>query len=160
MNIDYCGEEGIICNFGDKVSENISSSIVRFSEIIKQNIKDISINLSPTAILIQFDNTIFDADYLIEELIETYNKNTDVLTSNKKKKTWNIPVCYDKEFSLDLERICDYTRLMAEKVIEEHCKKELFIYCYGGFPGIPRLGETELIAVSYTHLTLPTKRIV
>ena len=59
-----------------------------------------------------------------------------------------VPICYDIEFALDMSDISLAKGLSKEEVIDAHCGIEYQVKMIGFTP------------VSYTHLTLPTKRIV
>ena len=41
------------------------------------------------------------------------------LTNNKSLKTWKIPICYDKEFAIDLNEISDKCKLDKNLVIKD-----------------------------------------
>jgi KipI family sensor histidine kinase inhibitor len=50
-----------------------------------------------------------------------------------------IPVCYDSEFALDLDRVADHTKLSAGEVIDLHSTAEYRVACIGFVPGFPFL---------------------
>ena len=57
------------------------------------------------------------------------------LNIKKKSKTWKIPICYDKEFAIDLNEISDKCKLDKNLVIKRH-KEVIYDVDFIGFlPG-------------------------
>jgi inhibitor of KinA len=56
-----------------------------------------------------------------------------------KKRRVQIPVCYDEEFALDLERIANHTSLTPDAIIALHSSAEYTVACIGFMPGFPFL---------------------
>src|ERR1700693_1300333 len=50
-----------------------------------------------------------------------------------------IPVCYDAEFGLDLERVGEHTKLSAGEVVDLHSTAKYRVACIGFVPGFPFL---------------------
>src|SRR6266700_4141432 len=50
-----------------------------------------------------------------------------------------IPVCYDAEFGLDLDRVGEHTKLSAGEVVDLHSTAEYRVACIGFVPGFPFL---------------------
>ena len=50
-----------------------------------------------------------------------------------------IPVCYDAEFALDLDRVAERTQLSAGEVVDLHSAAEYRVACIGFVPGFPFL---------------------
>jgi inhibitor of KinA len=50
-----------------------------------------------------------------------------------------IPVCYDSEFALDLERVAEHTKLSAGEAVDLHSAAEYRVACIGFVPGFPFL---------------------
>jgi inhibitor of KinA len=46
-----------------------------------------------------------------------------------------IPVCYDAEFGLDLNRVAEHTKLSAREIIDLHSTSEYRVACIGFVPG-------------------------
>jgi inhibitor of KinA len=54
-----------------------------------------------------------------------------------------IPVCYEKEFGLDLEEISAQKNITVEEIIHIHLSKTYRVYMLGFLPGFPYMGETD-----------------
>jgi inhibitor of KinA len=50
-----------------------------------------------------------------------------------------IPVCYDREFAPDLDRIARHAGLGAQQIIDLHSRPEYHVHCLGFTPGFPYL---------------------
>ena len=50
-----------------------------------------------------------------------------------------IPICYDAEFALDLDRVAERTKLSAGEVVDLHSTAEYRVACIGFVPGFPFL---------------------
>ena len=55
---------------------------------------------------------------------------------------WEIPVCYDASFGIDLEEIANKKKCSVTDIIRLHTETDY------------------IVSVSYTHLTLPTSDLV
>lgn len=65
------------------------------------------------------------------------------LTNNKSLKTWKIPICYDKEFAIDLNEISNKCKLDKNLVIKRH-KEVIYDVDFIGFlPGFLYLGNLD-----------------
>ena len=52
----------------------------------------------------------------------------------------SIPVCYDREFALDLNAVAEHHALSVEEVIRLHTSSDYLVYFIGFTPGLPYLG--------------------
>ncbi|WP_339262371.1 5-oxoprolinase subunit PxpB [Lysinibacillus sp. FSL K6-3209] len=52
-----------------------------------------------------------------------------------------IPICYDEEFALDMQRVMDVTALSFETIKKLHMDKVYSVYLIGFLPGFPYLGD-------------------
>ncbi len=55
-------------------------------------------------------------------------------------RTWEIPVCYDSEYGLDLEEAAKTLGLTPETLISKHCEPTYRVYGIGFLPGFLYLG--------------------
>lgn len=59
---------------------------------------------------------------------------------NSFSKTVEIPVCYDKEFGIDLEELAKTLQLSVEEIIHLHSQNPVRVFMLGFSPGLPYLG--------------------
>ena len=54
-----------------------------------------------------------------------------------------IPVCYDPEFGIDLERIEKEKKIGIDEIIQIHTSQSYRVYMLGFLPGFPYMGEVN-----------------
>lgn len=59
---------------------------------------------------------------------------------NSFAKTVEIPVCYDKEFGIDLEELSQTLQISIEEIIRLHSQSPVRVFMLGFSPGLPYLG--------------------
>jgi len=138
------GDCGIVCDFGDEVSQNIITEVIKLFHYIRQhpsegNLEGI-LNCTPSynKLIINFDlrkiNAIKILDFL--KLIDFSKLN---LSQNKKE--WTISICYD--FEMDLENMSKVLIIDKDEIINIHSKTVFNIYMIGFVPGHPFMGDLD-----------------
>ena len=140
-NISNLGDAALYCDFGNEVSREINSSVIRYYRNIKnKDIEEIN-NITPSynKLIISFDlkKTNFKE---MKKIIEDIAINEKEVLSSKKIK---IPVCCDKSFSLDIERLEKKLNLTRDKIFDCFFDKEYFCYMTGFIAGMPFLGDLD-----------------
>jgi inhibitor of KinA len=64
-------------------------------------------------------------------------------TQQTNNKLHKIPVCYEKEFALDLENMCKTKQISIEAIIQIHCSKIYDVYSIGFLPGFTYMGVVD-----------------
>jgi inhibitor of KinA len=140
-NISNLGDAALYCDFGDEVSKEINSDVIKYFNTIKENnIKGVN-NFTPSynKLIISYDLKITNFKEIkqeIEKLTQSENRKTI-------SKNLEIPVCCDKSFSLDLERLEKKLNLKREQILENFFNKEFFCYMTGFIAGMPFLGDLD-----------------
>ena len=76
--------------------------------------------------------------------IKTEIENLEIKNiKNDKSKIIDIPVCFDEEFSLDIERLKTKLDLTKDEILEKYLSKNYFCYMTGFVAGMPFLGDLE-----------------
>ena len=140
-NISNLGDAALYCDFGDEVSKEINSDVIKYFNTIKENnIKGVN-NLTPSynKLIISYDlkETNFKE---IKQEIEKLSQGEDTKTISKNLE---IPVCCDKSFSLDMERLEKKLDLKQDQILENFFNKEFFCYMTGFIAGMPFLGDLD-----------------
>jgi inhibitor of KinA len=83
-------------------------------------------------------------DRIFEWLTTKIQSALDSRRPNGRKNTSGprlieIPVCYDREFGFDLDRVAEHTKLSERDVIDLHSGIEYRVACIGFVPGFPFL---------------------
>ena len=75
---------------------------------------------------------------------------------SEKNKVVQVPICYDEEFALDIQRLEEKTKLSFKEIVDEHLNTDFFVYMIGFVPGQPFLGDLNK---SLYHDRLDTPRV-
>ena len=79
---------------------------------------------------------------VIQHYVTKWQKTAGTMDPPPPRKI-TIPVCYDEEFGLDIERVMTHTSLTAEEIIQRHTKPLYTVYMMGFLPGFPYLGQLD-----------------
>jgi len=140
-NISNLGDAALYCDFGTEVNKQINSEVIKyFNTIREKSIKGIN-NLTPSynKLIISYDLKVTNFREIKQE-IEKLNQSENTKTISKNLE---IPVCCDKSFSLDLERLEKKLSLKREQILENFFNKEFFCYMTGFIAGMPFLGDLD-----------------
>ena len=140
-NISKLGDAALYCDFGDEVSKEINSTVIRYFKNLKK--KDIPgiINLTPSynKMIVSFDLRKVSFTK-VKKIVE--NLDISEIPSEISKKI-EIPVCCNDLFSLDIKRLEEKLSLNREKIYENFFGKEYFCYMTGFIAGMPFLGDLD-----------------
>ena len=140
-NISNLGDAAVYCDFGDEVNKEINSNVINYFQTIKdKNLENIT-NLAPSynKLIVSFDLSLTNYSKVkkfIENLEIKKTKQTEV-------EYIEIPVCCEKNFNLDSERLEHILNIKFEKLLEIFFNKEYFCYMTGFIAGMPFLGDVE-----------------
>jgi len=140
-NISNLGDAALYCDFGDEVNKQINSNVIKYFNTIKENkIKGVN-NLTPSynKLIISYDLKVTNFKEIKQE-IEKLSQGEDTKTISKNLE---IPVCCEKSFSLDIERLEKKLNLKREQILENFFNKEFFCYMTGFIAGMPFLGDLD-----------------
>jgi KipI family sensor histidine kinase inhibitor len=140
-NISNLGDAALYCDFGSKVNKEINSKVIQhFKNIKEKKIEGIT-NITPSynKLIISFDMKITNFSNLKEKI-----ENLDLKEFiNEKNDLIKIPICCDKEFSLDLKRLEKKIKISEDKILEKFFSREYYCYMTGFIAGHPFLGDTD-----------------
>ncbi|MDP3313374.1 5-oxoprolinase subunit PxpB [Lutibacter sp.] len=140
IHIKQYSPSAVLIEWPSLISKEILEDISNFSIIIRKNKTEqiVDINFVYCSLLIIYNKKIINFNTLKSELQELYSKmKFDVI----KRNNWNIPVCYDLEFGIDLSYISTFKQLEIKQIIEFHINQKYTVYGIGFLPGFLYLGE-------------------
>lgn len=134
------GDHAIIIHVKDEISEKVHHQIRRLSYVLETcrftEITDIV--LSYGSILVHYDPLRISFSDLVAKLKVEFNKMSDL--ELPPMEIVHIPVCYDREFGIDLSFVAQHNGLDHEAVIELHSREAYLVHMIGFLPGFPYLG--------------------
>ena len=140
-NISNLGDAALYCDFGNEVNKETNSLVIKYFRMIqKENIESIN-NLTPSynKLIISYNLKVTNFREIKQE-IEKLSQSEDIKTI---AKNLEIPVCCDKYFSLDIERLEKKLNLKRDEILENFFNKEFFCYMTGFIAGMPFLGDLD-----------------
>lgn len=137
------GERALLISWEEKIDEDLLYFILSVKQIISDKTPQVSLEINNTynSLLIKYPSTIEDFYRERTHLKELVNS----ASAEKKKLTrlYELPVCYDDEFGLDLEEVSEKNDLSKQEIIERHTAPDYTIYFTGFLPGFLYLGGLD-----------------
>lgn len=132
---DTIPHDDIVAFYNAISSEGIEDKVISYNSILIRYVKEQNMN---------------------ERVEELYDIKVD--THRMKTSAWEIPVCYDIEFGIDLQRLSMELGLTSDEIIEIHSSKTYNLFATGFLPGFPYLGYTDEKIYCHRH-KVPRKAV-
>ena len=145
-HINQISEQAFLLDFGSIIDMQTNNFVISFANYIlddiKRNYKLGIKNCVPSynKILIQFDPDFKSKKKILNFL---YSINLKEFKSKDSKKIIEIPICYEDEYSLDLDDISQQTNLTKKEIINIHLNTSFHVYMIGFMPGYPFMGDLD-----------------
>ena len=124
-----------------KLINKLTLNVIKyFNNIREKKIKGVN-NLTPS-----YNKLIISYDLKMTNFKEIKNEIEKINESKTQKiiiKKLEIPVCCDRSFSLDIERLEKKLSLNKDEILENFFNKEFFCYMTGFIAGMPFLGDLD-----------------
>jgi inhibitor of KinA len=155
------GDTAITIDFGNVIDEAINDHVLKLFHELRSNPLPGTIEVVPSysAVTVYYDvfaisKTLSNGKSVYDHICENLNKKLENIPAGDDKlfNLVNIPVCYDKEFAPDIEKLAKEKNISPEEVIRIHTSREYRVYMLGFLPGFSYMGEVdEKIAMSRKH---------
>lgn len=133
------GKRAILIEWKPIINEVILANILAFKTKIrtahKANVIDIFQGYNSLTIIYQIDIDFTKEVNLLQSIY-----TSPLETVNQKFYHWEIPVCYDLKFGIDLNEIANYKNLSVDQIIKLHSEAVYKVYFIGFLPGFLYLG--------------------
>jgi len=134
------GSIAVLIEWPGMIDPEILKNIHLFRHKIRVDMGEYVLETVPAynSLTVFFDTGKIKYSSVVTDLKEIYaTKDQKLLTANR---IWKIPVCYDKEFGLDLGNLAKIKKLTREKIISLHTGPLYDMYFIGFLPGFLYLG--------------------
>ena len=132
------GRSAILVEWPANISQDIIQDIISFERQVKEIDSILDIIIAYNSLLIRYQNPIVDKELTISQL-----KKKSAASSYLTKQDqflWEIPVCYDASFGIDLEEIANKKKCSVADIIRLHSETDYLVYFIGFQPGFLYLG--------------------
>lgn len=131
------GNRALLIEWPARISETILNDIIEFRSRIQTNLPELEIIPAYNSLTL-IDERPLNFKELIPRLEHIYREEGKKVIVNR--KLWNIPVCYEEPFCLDLEEMASNGNLTREEIIKQHTQGTYTVYAIGFLPGFMYLG--------------------
>lgn len=131
------GNQAILIDWPPRIEKEILQDILSFQNVLK----DQKIRTSVVAyhsLMVVFKQPIRNFELWVNQFREKYNERLE--HSNRKSRIWEVPVCYDLEFGLDLSEVSETLEVSVNEIVRLHSKEPYLVYFIGFQPGFLYLG--------------------
>ena len=140
-NILNLGDAAVYCDFGKDVNQEINTNVINYFKNIKDKKIEGITNITPSynKLIVSFDLEITSYSK-VKKIIENLELEKKF---EKENKLIEIPVCCEKDFKLDHDRLEKKLSVTYDKILEIFFSKEYFCYMTGFIAGMPFLGDVS-----------------
>ena len=143
VKILTAGDSSILIQFGNAIDPDINARIAATVQLMKEQHIEGVVDIIPAfcSLLINYDPRVIS----YEEMRTRMEKilSVEIAAGARKKKVFEIPVCYGGEFGPDLATIAEHAGLSEQEVIDIHTSTDYLIYMLGFLPGFTYLGGLD-----------------
>lgn len=138
------GNNGILVTWEAKMTQKVLQEVLDYKEsIISFDIKVIlNVIQSNNSLLVIYDSgkiKLKTLQHLLEKLFSIRSAKKLL----RKSVCWEIPVCYDSKFGIDLEEIAQKKALTINEIITIHTTPRYQVFSIGFLPGFLYLGGLD-----------------
>jgi len=130
-NVFEYGDQAVLIDFGDEIKKEINQNVIFVFKKLKQIISENNIvvieNITPSynKLAIQFDLGKTDITNIFKLIYQVKNEKVEI---NFNPNKIEIPINYDLDFGIDLERLSKITKLETNEIIESHLRTNFYVY--------------------------------
>jgi len=132
------GRSAILVEWPANISQDIIQDIISFERQVKEIDSILDTIIAYNSLLIRYQNPIVDKELTISQLKNKYTASSYVIKQDQ--FLWEIPVCYDASFGIDLEEIANKKKCSVTDIIRLHTETDYIVYFIGFQPGFLYLG--------------------
>ena len=138
LTYKFFGRSAILVEWPANISQDIIQDIISFERHIKEIDSILDTIIAYNSLLIRYQNPIVDQELTIRQLKNKYTALSYLIKQDQ--FLWEIPVCYDASFGIDLEEIANKKKCSVADIIRLHTETDYLVYFIGFQPGFLYLG--------------------
>jgi inhibitor of KinA len=137
------GKQAILIEWQQDIDTQILEDLLHFKEGIQKERTHLIVDfiVGYHSLTLKYKDNDFNYTDEITILQSIYKK--DFTAIKTPRFLWEIPVCYDLEFGIDLEEMAQITRLSIDEIRTRHSAKIYTVFFIGFLPGFLYLGGLE-----------------
>jgi inhibitor of KinA len=134
------GDRGLLVEYGSDIDPAVNQKVRSINMALQGERLDGIVEIVPAycSILVIYDPAATDIDTLQKALLILEKQPSELPVSTP--AIVDIPVCYEGEYSPDMDAVVSRTGLTAQEVARIHSEPKYMIYMIGFTPGFPFLG--------------------
>lgn len=143
------GDSALTIDFGNVISEDINQKVLTLFHHLKTLAHPTIIDIVPaySSLTVYYDVTsLVHAEQTAFEMmvskLEEFLIGASVIFAPK-PNFFEIPVCYSKNFAIDIEYLSQQNEIAVEEIIHIHTSKVYKVYMLGFLPGFTYMGEVD-----------------
>ena len=133
MEIAALGDSALIVQLGDSLGE-VLNALRRLEAANIPGATDIAPAFASVAVFLESPANLEIAEAAIRAVL---GKKRSAKTA--RPRLMEVPVCYDREFALDLAIVARHCELSPNEVVKRHAAADYRVRCLGFTPGFPFL---------------------
>ena len=143
IKILVVGESTLCVEFGNRIAADINAGIHDLNQRINAEKIAGVVETVPTfrSLMVYYDCQKTSHKKMTKKIKQLLRQLAVETTTEK--VIIEIPVCYDAEFSPDMQNVCAHTKLSREEVIALHSGTDYLIYMLGFLPRFAYLGGMD-----------------
>ncbi len=134
------GSIAILIEWPKEINRDILKNRILFKRKIKSEMDDYILDTVPAynSLTVFFDTAKIKYAEVVKKAKEIYEMKYKDL--KLPYKLWKIPVCYDDEFGIDLDKIAEAKKISKDEIIQLHSSAIYDVHFIGFLPGFLYLG--------------------
>jgi len=154
------GSISVLIGWPQKIDDVILKDIILFRSVLQSEMKGLILDSVPAynSLTIFIDSSKIKYTDAVKKIKEVYKK-IDKKKLKITSKLWQIPVCYEDEYGIDLEEISEVKKISKQKIIQIHSEIIYDVYFIGFLPGFLYLGGLSE-KIHFNRKPKPRKEII
>jgi inhibitor of KinA len=135
MEVVALGDSALIVRVGDSLGE-VLATLAKLEAAQIPGASDIAPAFASVAVFLESPEKLEEAEAAVGAVLRQKKR----MAKLARPRFIEVPVCYEKEFALDLATVAQHCELPPNEVVKAHAAADYRVRCLGFTPGFPFLG--------------------